>query len=252
MSHRSITMLAAGAALACSRRLPSRWPRAPRRRRRAPGSRPAGSSSRSARSTSPAPRGAALRAHQAVPHRRREPHGHDDGPAAQAPLRGLHEPAARPALRRGDEARHGPRGLGHAAVPDRRPGGGRVRPAGRPGLLDARRQPRVPRPRVDALQARGREVRPVPRRREVGEAIVDRRTGAVLEREVGQADGSFKEVDVLSQFQTLALTPRTRPLLRSARTTGQRGSQRRRRLLGGLRHRRLGLRSGSQAGRARG
>jgi len=49
---------------------------------------------------------------------------------------------------------------------------------------------------------------------EVGQAIVDRRTGAVLKREVGQADGSFKEVDVLSQFQTLALTPRTRPLLR--------------------------------------
>jgi hypothetical protein len=49
---------------------------------------------------------------------------------------------------------------------------------------------------------------------EVGEAIVDRRTGAVLKREVGEADGSFKEVDVLSQFQTLALTPRTRPLLR--------------------------------------
>jgi hypothetical protein len=49
---------------------------------------------------------------------------------------------------------------------------------------------------------------------DVGEAIVDRRTGAVLRREVGEADGSFKEVDVLSQFQTLALTPRTRPLLR--------------------------------------
>jgi len=49
---------------------------------------------------------------------------------------------------------------------------------------------------------------------QVGQAIVDRRTGAVLKREVGRADGSFKEVDVLSQFQTLALTPRTRPLLK--------------------------------------
>ena len=42
---------------------------------------------------------------------------------------------------------------------------------------------------------------------QVGQAIVDRRTGAVLKREVGRADGSFKEVDVLSHFQTLALTP---------------------------------------------
>ena len=49
---------------------------------------------------------------------------------------------------------------------------------------------------------------------EVGQAIVDRRTGAVLKREVGQADRSFKEVDVLSQFQTLRLTPRTRALLK--------------------------------------
>jgi hypothetical protein len=49
---------------------------------------------------------------------------------------------------------------------------------------------------------------------EVGEAIVDRRTGAVLKREVGRADGSFKEVDALTQFQTLPLTPRTRKLLK--------------------------------------
>lgn len=49
---------------------------------------------------------------------------------------------------------------------------------------------------------------------QVGQAIVDRKTGAVLRREVGQADGSFKEVDALSQFQTLALTPRTRGLLK--------------------------------------
>jgi hypothetical protein len=49
---------------------------------------------------------------------------------------------------------------------------------------------------------------------QVGQAIVDRKTGAVLRREVAQADGSFKEVDVLSQFQTLALTPRTLGLLK--------------------------------------
>jgi hypothetical protein len=49
---------------------------------------------------------------------------------------------------------------------------------------------------------------------QVGEAIVARKTGAVLRREVGRADGSFKEVDVLSQFQTLPLTPRTRKLLK--------------------------------------
>jgi hypothetical protein len=48
----------------------------------------------------------------------------------------------------------------------------------------------------------------------VGQAIVDRRTGAVLRREVGRDDGSFKEIDVLSQFQTLPLTPRTRKLLK--------------------------------------
>jgi len=49
---------------------------------------------------------------------------------------------------------------------------------------------------------------------QVGQAIVDRRTGAVLKREVGQKDGSFTEVDVLSQFQTLPLTPRTQELLK--------------------------------------
>jgi hypothetical protein len=49
---------------------------------------------------------------------------------------------------------------------------------------------------------------------QVGQAIVERKTGAVLRRELGRADGSFKEVDVLSQYQTLALTPRTRGLLK--------------------------------------
>jgi hypothetical protein len=55
---------------------------------------------------------------------------------------------------------------------------------------------------------------------QVGQAIVDRKTGAVLRREVGRANGSFKEVDVLSQFQTLALTPRTRGLLKSGSHDG--------------------------------
>jgi hypothetical protein len=49
---------------------------------------------------------------------------------------------------------------------------------------------------------------------QVGEAIVARKTGAVLRREVGRADGSFTEVDVLSQYQTLPLTARTRKLLK--------------------------------------
>jgi len=49
---------------------------------------------------------------------------------------------------------------------------------------------------------------------DVGRAIVDRRTGAVLKREVGRADGSFKEVDVISHFQTLPLTPRTEKFLK--------------------------------------
>ena len=48
---------------------------------------------------------------------------------------------------------------------------------------------------------------------QVGQAIVDRRTGAVLRREVGQADGSFKEVDVLSFFEQLPLTARTQQFL---------------------------------------
>jgi hypothetical protein len=49
---------------------------------------------------------------------------------------------------------------------------------------------------------------------EVGEAIVDRRTGAVLRRELGTADGSFNEVDALTFHEQLALTPRTRKLLK--------------------------------------
>jgi len=49
---------------------------------------------------------------------------------------------------------------------------------------------------------------------DTGQAIVDRRTGAVLRREVGAADGSFEEVDALTFFDTRRLTPETRKLLK--------------------------------------
>ena len=48
---------------------------------------------------------------------------------------------------------------------------------------------------------------------QVGSAIVDRRTGAILRREVGEKDGSFKEVDVLSFFEQLPLTAHTKEFL---------------------------------------
>ena len=49
---------------------------------------------------------------------------------------------------------------------------------------------------------------------QVGSAIVDRRTGAVLRREVAQKDGSAREVDVLSFFEQLPLTARTQEFLK--------------------------------------
>ena len=48
---------------------------------------------------------------------------------------------------------------------------------------------------------------------QVGSAIVDRRTGAILRREVGEKDGSFKEVDVLSFVEQLPLTAHTKEFL---------------------------------------
>ena len=44
---------------------------------------------------------------------------------------------------------------------------------------------------------------------QVGQAIVDKATGALLEREAGEADGSFKQVEVLERFGTLPLNPQT-------------------------------------------
>ena len=49
---------------------------------------------------------------------------------------------------------------------------------------------------------------------QVGQAIVDKATGAILEREAGQADGAFKEVVVLERFGTLPLNRETAKLLR--------------------------------------
>jgi hypothetical protein len=49
---------------------------------------------------------------------------------------------------------------------------------------------------------------------EVGQAIVARESGAVLRREVGRADGSFTEVDALTFFDTRPLTSQTRKFLR--------------------------------------
>jgi hypothetical protein len=49
---------------------------------------------------------------------------------------------------------------------------------------------------------------------QVGQAIVDKATGYVLEREAGLADGSVKSVDVLERFGTLPLNPRTAKLLK--------------------------------------
>ena len=47
----------------------------------------------------------------------------------------------------------------------------------------------------------------------VGQAIVDKATGTILEREAGEADGSFKQVEVLERFGTMPLNPQTAKLL---------------------------------------
>jgi hypothetical protein len=49
---------------------------------------------------------------------------------------------------------------------------------------------------------------------QVGQAIVDKATGYLLEREAGEAEGSFKQVEVLERFGTLPLNQRTAKLLK--------------------------------------
>ena len=49
---------------------------------------------------------------------------------------------------------------------------------------------------------------------EVGQAIVDKATGYVLEREAGEADGSVKSVEVLERFGTLPLNRGNAKLLK--------------------------------------
>jgi hypothetical protein len=48
---------------------------------------------------------------------------------------------------------------------------------------------------------------------QVGQAVIDKATGAILEREAGEADGSFKQVEVLERFGTLPLNPQTAKLM---------------------------------------
>jgi hypothetical protein len=48
---------------------------------------------------------------------------------------------------------------------------------------------------------------------QVGQAVVDKATGVILEREAGEADGSFKQVEVLERFATLPLSRQTKKLL---------------------------------------
>jgi hypothetical protein len=48
---------------------------------------------------------------------------------------------------------------------------------------------------------------------QVGQAVVDKATGVILEREAGEADGSFKQVEALERFATLPLNRQTKKLL---------------------------------------
>jgi hypothetical protein len=48
---------------------------------------------------------------------------------------------------------------------------------------------------------------------QVGQAVADKATGVILEREAGEADGSFKQVEVLERFATLPLNRQTKKLL---------------------------------------
>jgi hypothetical protein len=48
---------------------------------------------------------------------------------------------------------------------------------------------------------------------DVGQTIVDKATGTILQRSVGQADGSFKQVETLESLKTLPLNRTTKKLL---------------------------------------
>lgn len=48
---------------------------------------------------------------------------------------------------------------------------------------------------------------------QVGQTIVDTATGTILEREAGQADGSFKQVEIVEVVRTLPLNARTKKQL---------------------------------------
>jgi hypothetical protein len=48
---------------------------------------------------------------------------------------------------------------------------------------------------------------------DVGQTIVDKATGTILQRTIGEADGSFTEVDTLESLQMLALNHATKKLL---------------------------------------
>jgi hypothetical protein len=48
---------------------------------------------------------------------------------------------------------------------------------------------------------------------DVGQAIIDKATGTILQRTSGEADGSFKEVDTLESMQMLPLNHTTKKLL---------------------------------------
>jgi hypothetical protein len=55
---------------------------------------------------------------------------------------------------------------------------------------------------------------------QVGQAIVDKATGTILQRTDGEADGSFTEVDTLESVRMLALNHKTAKLLKMGRHHG--------------------------------
>ena len=55
---------------------------------------------------------------------------------------------------------------------------------------------------------------------QVGQAIVDKATGTILQRTSGEADGSFTEVDTLESVRMLTLNHKTAKLLKMGRHPG--------------------------------